>query len=243
MRPNDSTSLSAPVPEMLNGIDQGVHGLRIGLDEEYICGNTDPQVVEGVLTGIRVLEALGAVIVPISMPDTDGYLDAWATMCASEAVAAHEATYPSRRDDYGPWFQGWLDLGASVTGRLGQTAGMNAVGQGAERRKLRREQAVDEHQPAARRVVERRRLDLRNRHVGRAGTGRPEPRAGDPSDVRVLPLLVPGGREAERGKARDGRLARRQQPHVVAVLDSLELREVKIVFLGRRHDARVALGV
>ena len=32
------------------------------------------------------------------------------------ALAAHEATYPSRRDDYGPWFQGWLDNGAAVTG-------------------------------------------------------------------------------------------------------------------------------
>ena len=114
--PNDPTSLPAPVPDMLDGIDQGVRGIRIGLDEEYISRNTDSQVVESVLAGIRVLEDLGAAIVPIKMPDIDGYLDAWATLCASEAVAAHEATYPSRRDDYGPWFQGWLDLGASVTG-------------------------------------------------------------------------------------------------------------------------------
>ena len=33
-----------------------------------------------------------------------------------EAVAAHEATYPLRREDYGPWFQAWLDKGAAVTG-------------------------------------------------------------------------------------------------------------------------------
>ena len=53
------------VPNMLEGIDQGIRGLRIGLDEEYISGNTDPQVVASVLEGIRVLEGLGAVIVPI----------------------------------------------------------------------------------------------------------------------------------------------------------------------------------
>ena len=35
-------------------------------------------------------------------------------LCAAEALVAHEATYPSRRDDYGPWFQGWLDMGAAV---------------------------------------------------------------------------------------------------------------------------------
>ncbi len=114
--PNDPTSLPAPVPDMLEGIDQGVRGVRIGLDEEYVSGNTDPQLVESVLAGIRVLEGLGAVVVPVKMPDTSGYLEAWGVLCAAEAVAAHEATYPSRRDDYGPWFQGWLDKGAAVTG-------------------------------------------------------------------------------------------------------------------------------
>jgi amidase len=63
-----------------------------------------------------VLEGLGAVIVPIQMPDGSEYMEAWAALCSAEAVAAHEATYPSRRDDYGPWFQGWLDMGAGVTG-------------------------------------------------------------------------------------------------------------------------------
>ena len=73
-------------------------------------------MVESVLAGIKVLEGLGAVIVPIQMPATSGYLEAWSVLCAAEAVAAHEATYPSRRDDYGPWFQAWLDTGAAVTG-------------------------------------------------------------------------------------------------------------------------------
>ena len=114
--PNDPTSLPAAVPDMLEGIDQGVRGLRIGLDEEYISGDTDPELVESVLAGIRVMEGLGAEIVPIKIPDISGYMDAWGVLCTSEALAAHEATYPSRRDDYGPWFQGWLDMGAAVTG-------------------------------------------------------------------------------------------------------------------------------
>ena len=114
--PKDPTSLPAPVPSMVEGINQGVRGLRIGVDEEYIAGSTDPQLAESVLAGIKVLEGQGAVIVPIRIPDTGDYMDAWGVLCASEAVAAHEATYPSRRDDYGPWFQAWLDKGAAVTG-------------------------------------------------------------------------------------------------------------------------------
>jgi len=114
--PNDPTSLPDPVPDMLDGIGQGVNGLRIGLDEKYISGNTDSQLVESVLSGIKTLEGLGAVIVPIQMPDISGYMEAWVVLCSAEALAAHEATYPSRRDDYGPWFQSWLDSGAQVTG-------------------------------------------------------------------------------------------------------------------------------
>jgi len=114
--PNDPTSLPVPVPDMLADIDQGVRGLRIGLDEEYISGNTDRELVQSVLAGIKVLEGQGAVLVTIEMPDTSAYMEAWAVLCASEAVAAHEATYPSHRDAYGPWFQSWLDMGAAVTG-------------------------------------------------------------------------------------------------------------------------------
>ena len=114
--PNDHTSLPDPVPDMLEGIEQGVRGLRIGLDEKYISENTDQELVASVLAGITTLEGLGAVIVSINMPEISGYMDAWGVLCSSEALAAHEATYPSRRDDYGPWFQGWLDNGARVTG-------------------------------------------------------------------------------------------------------------------------------
>ena len=44
------------------------------------------------------------------------FVPAWITLCTAEAVLAHEATYPSRRDDYGPWFRDWLDLGSRVSG-------------------------------------------------------------------------------------------------------------------------------
>jgi amidase len=101
---------------MLEEIDRGVHGLRIGVDETYISGNTDPQLVESVLAGIGVLERLGAVLVKIQMPDISDYMEAFGVLCSAEALAAHEATFPSRRDDYGPCLQGWLDKGASVTG-------------------------------------------------------------------------------------------------------------------------------
>ena len=67
-------------------------------------------------TALEIMEGLGAEIVEIQMPDVDKYLPAWPVLCSSEAVAAHRENYPSRRDDYGPWFRGWLDMGAGKSG-------------------------------------------------------------------------------------------------------------------------------
>ena len=114
--PNDPTSLTAPVPNMLDGLEQGIQGLRIGLDEQYITQDVDGPVTEGVLAGIRVLEGLGAQVVPVRMPETKEFLSAWGILCQAEAAAVHEKTYPSRADEYGPWFRGWLERGTAVTG-------------------------------------------------------------------------------------------------------------------------------
>ena len=113
---NDPTSLPAAVPNMLEGIDKGVEDIRIGFDEQYATRGIDSELAEAVIAGVKVLEELGAEIVEVQLPDLEPFVAVWPILCSAEAVAAHEATYPSRRDDYGPWFRGWLDKGASVSG-------------------------------------------------------------------------------------------------------------------------------
>ena len=114
--PNDPTSLRASVPDMLAGLGQGVSGIRIGVDEEYIGGDdVDAEVAEAVMAGARLLESMGAVLVPVQMPDTLPYSRAWGVLCSAEAATAHRDTFPSRADDYGPWFRGWLEKGRGYT--------------------------------------------------------------------------------------------------------------------------------
>ena len=114
--PNDPTSLGAPVPDMLAGLGQGVAGVRIGVDEEYIGGgDVDAEVAEAVMAGARLLESMGATLVPVQMPDTLPYSRAWGVLCSAEAAVAHRDTFPSRADDYGPWFRGWLEKGRGYT--------------------------------------------------------------------------------------------------------------------------------
>lgn len=114
--PNDPTSLHEDVPDMTAGVGEGVRGLRIGHDENYTTADMEPSFAKAVLEGVKVLESLGAEIVPVRMPERlREYLEAWPVICSSEAAAAHAETFPSRADEYGPWFREWLRRGASYT--------------------------------------------------------------------------------------------------------------------------------
>lgn len=114
--PNDPTSLADEVPDMTGGIGEGVRGLRIGHDENHTTSDMEPSFAGAVLEGVRVLSDLGAEIVPVKMPERlREYLAAWPVICSSEAAAAHIETYPSRADEYGPWFREWLRRGANYT--------------------------------------------------------------------------------------------------------------------------------
>lgn len=114
--PRDPTSLSAPVPDYAADMDAGIAGVRVGVDERHITDGVAPDLARAVLEGVETLRSLGAEIVDMRMPDVDKYLPAWPALCSAEAVAAHRANYPERREDYGAWFRGWLDLGAQKSG-------------------------------------------------------------------------------------------------------------------------------
>ena len=113
--PNDATSLTAPVPNMLGGLASGVSGVRIGVDERYIGDDVDSELAASVMQGARLLESMGARLMPVKIPDTVPYSRAWGVLCSAEAAAAHLDTYPSRADEYGPWFRGWLEKGAGYS--------------------------------------------------------------------------------------------------------------------------------
>ncbi|HIB89724.1 TPA: amidase [Candidatus Poribacteria bacterium] len=114
--PNDPTTLPHSVPEMLDKLGQGLTGIRIGFDQHYATSDVDPELVAAVGDSVDVLVDLGAELVEIELPDIDPFVLAWPVLCTAEAVLAHQATYPLQRETYGPWFRGWLDKGANVTG-------------------------------------------------------------------------------------------------------------------------------
>ena len=115
--PNDSTTLTDEVPDIVASLDAGIVGFRIGVDQRYIAEGTDPGLVVAIDAVIDTLERHGAEIVPLTMPTAEPMetRDRWILIASYEAHKAHAANYPSRADEYGEFFRGILETGAAVS--------------------------------------------------------------------------------------------------------------------------------
>jgi amidase len=119
---SDPTSLSNPVPDYESEMEQGVSGLRIGWDETFATRDVEPHVADAVRAAVTSIANLGAEIVEIEVPSSgEDEGPTWETITSAEAAAVHEATFPSRADEYGAYFREFLSAGREVTSvRLAQ---------------------------------------------------------------------------------------------------------------------------
>lgn len=113
--PNDPTATQKPVPDYLAGDDRSLSGVRVGVDERYISESVEPYMLRSTQEAVRVLTGLGAQIVQVRFPEVDQILRDWLPHCAVETAVAHEATFPSRRSEYGPGLAGLIDLARGVS--------------------------------------------------------------------------------------------------------------------------------
>lgn len=113
--PHDPTAHGGAVPDYAAALSDDVRGLRLGVDEAFMTAQVDAAVSQAVLAAVDVLRGLGAQIVPVTVPPVEQPITNWITICSSEALAAHQATYPTRADEYGP-FRQLLEQGAQTSG-------------------------------------------------------------------------------------------------------------------------------
>src|SRR5215211_4951556 len=112
--PDDPTAAPQPVPDYAGAIGAGVKGKRIGMPKNLIGADADCQrALDG---ASAALQRQGAQLVDVMLPDLDEATVQWLAQCGVEAALAHEATFPSRRAEYGAEFAALLDLGRGLSG-------------------------------------------------------------------------------------------------------------------------------
>ncbi len=131
--PADSTSLDAPVPDYLAGLNDGVKGMKLGVPKEYFGEGIDPGVRKNVEAAIQKLAAQGAEIVEISLPHTEHAVATYYVIAPAEASSnlsrfdgiryGHRTASPadildlykkSREEGFGPEVKRRIILGTYV---------------------------------------------------------------------------------------------------------------------------------
>jgi aspartyl-tRNA(Asn)/glutamyl-tRNA(Gln) amidotransferase subunit A len=82
--PMDSTSVPEPAPSVVEGLDLGVEGLRVGLTKEFVEG-ADADVASRVEDAARALEKAGAVVSDATVPAAVYGLSAYYLIAPAEA--------------------------------------------------------------------------------------------------------------------------------------------------------------
>lgn len=94
--PMDATSTQKDIPNYLDGIDQGVKGLKIGVPQEFVEKGLDPKIKEAFEKVKKLYKELGAEILEISLPNTEYGIACYYIIQPSE-VSSNLARYDGIR--------------------------------------------------------------------------------------------------------------------------------------------------
>src|SRR5579862_2895554 len=78
---NDPTSLRDPEPHMLDELDKGVRGLRIGFDRRFATEGVHPEQSAAIHAAVEALRQLGAQVVDVQIPDVTEVRKMWLILC------------------------------------------------------------------------------------------------------------------------------------------------------------------
>lgn len=113
--PLDPATEDVAVPDMLEDIERGAKGLRIGVPKQYFWDNVEPDVLALVRKALADLESAGAILRDVEWPQVAGYQGPLIAIMFAEAAAYHAENFPSRRDDYSAQVAALLDVGLTFT--------------------------------------------------------------------------------------------------------------------------------
>ncbi|HEX3606486.1 MAG TPA: Asp-tRNA(Asn)/Glu-tRNA(Gln) amidotransferase subunit GatA [Candidatus Dormibacteraeota bacterium] len=124
--PLDGTSSPTAVEDPLQGLREGVDGLRLGVPREYFGEGLDPGVRAATERALEVLGSLGATLEEVSLPSTDAALSTYYVIAPAEAssnLARYDGIRFGLREDHPSLLQTYLHtrdagFGAEVKRRI-----------------------------------------------------------------------------------------------------------------------------
>ena len=112
--PKDPTASHVSVPDYTLALKKDIHGLRLGVPQEYFFEDIEPAVREGVQAAVQHLSSLGATVEEVSIPSIQHVIASSTAIIAAEAYEIHAQTAQTRSQDYSPDVRTRLLLGACV---------------------------------------------------------------------------------------------------------------------------------
>jgi amidase len=113
---NDPTTRRERVPNYNSKLKTGIKHVRIGVDWSYCSNRVDPEITEAIVGASKLLGDLGARIEEVRLKGIEAAPASWGTIFTAECAVAHEATFPSRADDYSLPFRQFLEHSNQVRG-------------------------------------------------------------------------------------------------------------------------------
>jgi aspartyl-tRNA(Asn)/glutamyl-tRNA(Gln) amidotransferase subunit A len=113
--PLDATSNPRAVPDYLGAIEAGIAGLRVAVPENFFFQGLHPDMESGVREAIRTLEALGARVEEVRVPDPQTMFDVCNVISRSEGSAIHDRLLRERPEEIQPVVRARLQLGLAIS--------------------------------------------------------------------------------------------------------------------------------
>jgi aspartyl-tRNA(Asn)/glutamyl-tRNA(Gln) amidotransferase subunit A len=112
--PRDPGSVRRDVPDFTAGLEDGVDGLRIGIPTNFFTEDLDGETEAAVAAAVRVLEGLGAVVVPVGIPQAE-HLGAVITgIMMPEASAYHRRALRETPELFTEQVRSLLEVGETI---------------------------------------------------------------------------------------------------------------------------------
>ena len=111
----DATASRRLVPDYLATLDQGIKDVRVGLPENYFFQGIQEEMAEGVRQAARQLEALGARVVEMRLPDPQHMTDVAMLIARAESSTLHARLLREQPEALQPTVRARLELGVDIS--------------------------------------------------------------------------------------------------------------------------------